>query len=245
MVLYGALTDAEVVSDDLVRTPLNHEVQDVAFARRQTGEALGRRATPFGSLSQIPHRSSARSMLARSSSGRTGFSRNRRRRPSSPGPPSRCRRPVIMIAGSSRFSAFSRSSSAIPSMPGIRASTSRHPGPFVGRARGMPRRAYVSAVWPCARSNACMLSRTARSSSTTKIMGCATLVAVVACRALPSAPRRGLAARKLWICCISVSALVGLLRCTQPAVKILFKVSVEISPVRRRVFRSPATGATA
>src|SRR5438270_14011789 len=34
MVLDGALTDAEVVSDDLVRTSLNDEVHDVAFAGR-------------------------------------------------------------------------------------------------------------------------------------------------------------------------------------------------------------------
>src|ERR1700747_2205819 len=54
MVLDGALTDAEVVSDDLVWTSSNHEVHDVAFARCQTGEQLGRRLAPFEKLSRIP-----------------------------------------------------------------------------------------------------------------------------------------------------------------------------------------------
>src|SRR3984893_15994017 len=73
-------------------------------------------------------RSSARPMLARSSSGRTGFSRK------SAAPVFIARIaiamspwPVIMIAGKPRFSAFNRSSRAIPPMPGIRASTTRHP----------------------------------------------------------------------------------------------------------------------
>src|SRR3984893_15828442 len=54
MVLDGALTDAEVVSDDLVRTSLNDEVHDVALARRQAGEPLGCRLAPLGKLPRIP-----------------------------------------------------------------------------------------------------------------------------------------------------------------------------------------------
>src|SRR6266404_3006226 len=54
MVLDGALADAQVVSDDLVRTSSNHEVQDVALPRRQAGEPLGCRLAPLEKLSRIP-----------------------------------------------------------------------------------------------------------------------------------------------------------------------------------------------
>src|ERR1700738_4608421 len=65
MVLDGALTDAEVMSDDLIRTSLNDEVHDVAPPRRRAGEPLGRCLAPLGKLPESRMRSSARPMLAR------------------------------------------------------------------------------------------------------------------------------------------------------------------------------------
>jgi hypothetical protein len=127
MVLDGALADAQVVSDDLVRTSSNHEVHDVAFARRQAGEPLGCRLAPLEKLSRIPD------ALERASDARqklVGANGLLQAAPAliawiaiamSPWP-------VIMIAGRPRFSAFSRSSRAIPPMPGIKASVTRLPG---------------------------------------------------------------------------------------------------------------------
>src|SRR5438132_14087464 len=63
-----------------------------------------------------------------------------------------------------------------------------------------------------------MSSRTVRSSSTTKTVGRGPPVADrSACRAVLPDFGRCFAARKPWICCVSVSGSAGLLRCTQPA----------------------------
>ena len=75
MVLDRALADAEVGGDVLAGMAGEHQVHDLALARGEAGEARRRRPrADADSLAESRVCSSARSMLASSSSSPTGFS---------------------------------------------------------------------------------------------------------------------------------------------------------------------------